>query len=49
MMSGSIPAMSTQEGAMCDVTFTVNGAARTLRIDPRMTLLDAVRDELGLT
>jgi xanthine dehydrogenase YagT iron-sulfur-binding subunit len=28
---------------------TVNGAARTLEIDPRRTLLDALRHDLGLT
>jgi xanthine dehydrogenase YagT iron-sulfur-binding subunit len=48
-MAGSLPAVPAQGGATCDVTFTLNGVARTLRIDPRTTLLDAVRDELGLT
>ncbi|OLB79997.1 MAG: (2Fe-2S)-binding protein [Actinobacteria bacterium 13_2_20CM_2_71_6] len=28
---------------------TVNGEARTLSIDPRVTLLDALRERLGLT
>jgi xanthine dehydrogenase YagT iron-sulfur-binding subunit len=28
---------------------TVNGTTRTLRIDPRVTLLDALRDRLDLT
>ena len=32
-----------------DVTLSVNGSARRLRLDSRVTLLDAVRDELGLT
>ncbi|MEO3747076.1 (2Fe-2S)-binding protein [Plantactinospora sp. B5E13] len=32
-----------------DLTLTVNGALRDLRIDNRVTLLDALRDELGLT
>ena len=31
------------------VTFRVNGAVRDLSLDPRTTLLDALRDELGLT
>ena len=31
------------------VTLTVNGTTRTLRIDPRVTLLDALRDRLDLT
>jgi xanthine dehydrogenase YagT iron-sulfur-binding subunit len=32
-----------------DVTLHVNGAARPLRLDARVTLLDALRDRLGLT
>jgi xanthine dehydrogenase YagT iron-sulfur-binding subunit len=28
---------------------TVNGQARTIAVEPRMTLLDALREELGLT
>jgi xanthine dehydrogenase YagT iron-sulfur-binding subunit len=32
-----------------DVSMTVNGSPRTLRVEPRTTLLDALRDELGLT
>jgi carbon-monoxide dehydrogenase small subunit len=31
------------------VTFTVNGAARTVRVSPRITLLDALRWQLDLT
>lgn len=31
------------------VTLTVNGRRRTIRVDPRRTLVDALRDELGLT
>jgi xanthine dehydrogenase YagT iron-sulfur-binding subunit len=31
------------------VSMTVNGSVRTLTVDPRMTLLDALRDELRLT
>jgi xanthine dehydrogenase YagT iron-sulfur-binding subunit len=31
------------------VTLRVNGADHELRLDPRVTLLDALRDELGLT
>ncbi|MBA4011115.1 MAG: (2Fe-2S)-binding protein [Phenylobacterium sp.] len=30
-------------------TITVNGTARTLDVDPRTTLLDALREHLGLT
>jgi xanthine dehydrogenase YagT iron-sulfur-binding subunit len=32
-----------------DVSMTLNGSVRTLRVEPRTTLLDALRDELGLT
>jgi xanthine dehydrogenase YagT iron-sulfur-binding subunit len=31
------------------VSITVNGKAERLRVDPRVTLLDALRDRLGLT
>ena len=32
-----------------DVDFTVNGAARQVRVDPQKTLADALREDLGLT
>ena len=32
-----------------EVTLSVNGADHTLRVDTRMTLLDALREKLGLT
>ena len=32
-----------------DVALTVNGRARRLAVEPRHTLLDALRDDLGLT
>ncbi|MGW3730581.1 (2Fe-2S)-binding protein, partial [Streptomyces sp. NPDC000851] len=32
-----------------DITLTVNGTAHRLEIDSRVTLLDALRDHLGLT
>ena len=31
------------------ITLTINGADHTLDLDPRVTLLDALRDHLGLT
>jgi xanthine dehydrogenase YagT iron-sulfur-binding subunit len=37
------------ERSMTDVTFTVNGRPTHLRLDPRTTLLDALREHLGLT
>ncbi|HEY8872232.1 MAG TPA: (2Fe-2S)-binding protein [Stellaceae bacterium] len=32
-----------------DVTLTINGRRYPLRVEPRRTLLDAIRDECGLT
>src|SRR5437868_2508401 len=32
-----------------DLSVTVNGMSRTIRVEPRTTLLDALRDELALT
>src|SRR5450759_2494404 len=32
-----------------DVTLTINGRRYPLRLEPRRTLLDAIRDECGLT
>ena len=32
-----------------DVTLTINGRNYPLRLEPRRTLLDAIRDECGLT
>jgi xanthine dehydrogenase YagT iron-sulfur-binding subunit len=34
---------------LSELTFTVNGEPRKLRIEPRVTLLDALRENLGLT
>src|SRR5882672_2568108 len=34
---------------LVDVTLTVNGQTHALRVEPRRTLLDAIRDECGLT
>src|SRR6266700_3650201 len=38
-----------QSDVRMDVRVTVNGSLRTLRVEPRTTLLDALRDELALT
>ena len=32
-----------------EVTFTVNGDRRTIRVEPRRTLADALREDCGLT
>jgi xanthine dehydrogenase YagT iron-sulfur-binding subunit len=37
------------EGALMPVTLKVNGVERTLKLDPRTTLLDALREHLELT
>jgi xanthine dehydrogenase YagT iron-sulfur-binding subunit len=39
----------TQSDLRTDVSMTVNGSPQTLRVEPRTTLLDVLRDELGLT
>src|SRR4051794_31002950 len=41
-------AVTTTPGASLEVTLHVNGEARTLDLDPRVTLLDALRERLGL-
>ena len=37
------------ELSLCDLSLTVNGAARTVRVYPMQRLLDVLRHELGLT
>ena len=32
-----------------DITLTVNGRAHAIRVEPRKTLVDAIREECGLT
>jgi xanthine dehydrogenase YagT iron-sulfur-binding subunit len=39
----------TQGAVRLHVNVTVNGRARAVTVEPRMTLLDALREELGLT
>jgi len=38
-----------QSGGRVDVRMSVNGLARTVSVEARTTLLDALRDEMGLT
>ena len=46
----SSPSVSTIPGTnTVDVTLRVNGTARTVKIEPRVTLLDALREYIGLT
>ena len=42
------PDQTPEEGTLVDITLRVNGAARKLRVDPRVTLLDALRERLDL-
>src|SRR5437899_255164 len=37
------------DAARVPIGLTVNGRVRTMTVEPRTTLLDALRDELGLT
>lgn len=39
----------TQEPGRIDVTLRINGKSHTLQIEPRVTLLDALRERIGLT
>jgi xanthine dehydrogenase YagT iron-sulfur-binding subunit len=53
VLASSTPAMAAQNptaaSALVDVVLRVNGAEHRLRIDPRTTLLDALREHLHLT
>src|SRR5436190_23587270 len=42
-------AEQTQSDVRMETSITVNGSLRTLRVEPRTTLLDALREELALT
>ena len=44
-----MPELSASTGIEVDVTMTVNGRARAVRVEPRKTLADTVRDDLRLT
>jgi xanthine dehydrogenase YagT iron-sulfur-binding subunit len=43
------PDQTPEEGALVDITLQINGTTRKLRVDPRVTLLDALRERLELT
>jgi xanthine dehydrogenase YagT iron-sulfur-binding subunit len=42
------PDQSPEESSRVDITLRVNGSTRKLRVDPRVTLLDALRERLDL-
>src|SRR5207247_5212135 len=39
----------TRMSELANVTLTINGQTHTLQLEPRRTLLDAIREECGLT
>ena len=41
--------IATPGAATLEISLNVNGRRETLRLDPRVTLLEALRDRLGLT
>jgi xanthine dehydrogenase YagT iron-sulfur-binding subunit len=50
-LSDPTPILSTPIAAVADITvsMTVNGASTTLAVDPRLSLLDLLREKLHLT
>lgn len=48
-VANAVPAAGAAGEHSIEVALTVNGQVRRLRIDPRVTLLDALRDRLRLT
>ena len=42
------PDQSPEENSLIDITLRVNGVTQKLRVDPRVTLLDALRERLDL-
>jgi xanthine dehydrogenase YagT iron-sulfur-binding subunit len=42
------PDQSPEESSLVDITLRVNGSTRKLQVDPRVTLLDALRERLDL-
>ena len=47
--AATVPATATPEAASVSLTLEVNGSRHDLRIEPRVTLLDALREQLQLT
>jgi xanthine dehydrogenase YagT iron-sulfur-binding subunit len=43
------PPVAVAAGGSVEITLSVNGASRRVVVEPRVTLLDALRDRLGLT
>ena len=51
--AGTVPAgdatTASEPGALVDVTLTINGHPHRLQLDPRTTLLDALREHVAMT
>jgi xanthine dehydrogenase YagT iron-sulfur-binding subunit len=51
--AGAVPASdattASEPGALVDVTLTINGHPHRLQLDPRTTLLDALREHVAMT
>jgi xanthine dehydrogenase YagT iron-sulfur-binding subunit len=47
--NGDAPHAAELQGAAVDVRLTINGHVRIISVEPRITLLDALRGQLGLT
>jgi xanthine dehydrogenase YagT iron-sulfur-binding subunit len=47
--ASAVPVGAAETGAEVDVTLDVNGVRHRLRLEPRVTLLDALRERLALT
>ena len=45
----AVPLPNEAPPALYEVTLRINGQAHALSLDPRTTLLDAIRDQVGLT
>ena len=43
------PAQTPEPDTLVDITLRINGTTRKLRVDPRVTLLDALRERLELS
>jgi xanthine dehydrogenase YagT iron-sulfur-binding subunit len=47
--NGDAPHAAELQGTAVDVRLTINGHVRMISVEPRITLLDALRGQLGLT
>jgi len=45
----TLPSVSTPTGAKLGVSVTINGSAHSLDVEPRRSLADVIRDDVGLT